>query len=489
MFESGDRVAVAVSGGPDSLALLLLLERLASRFSLNLSVAHFNHRLRGEESDGDEQFVREICHKRGLGCVVESADVRAISNSKRINEEAAARECRYQFLRSLARSHHISKVALGHTANDQTETFLMRLIRGAGMHGLASIHPVVDGYFVRPLLDVTREEVEQFLHEKNQAWHEDSSNADRHRTRNRIRHELLPQLAEKYNPAIIRQLAHTAAQCRLDDNFLAQRAQSVFEELRRSVDQREGYCGDRQECKSLSLPIDRLMQLEPAIRTRVLRFAIQAVAANLLKIDESHVNAIQRLCEEGQSGASLDLPRQLRVERVFSCLNFYVSSDKPDRALEYELTLPVPGSVKLPYRALTWRSRLMEREAWLHEKAKKNFGESDKNVRRNQHRVEWACFDYSKIALQLNFNSPGQLKVRNVRPGDHYHPRGRAHEVKVYDLLFERCVAASQRKGWPLLIAGHQILWARGCEENRNVTATSESSQILVVDEVERHGE
>jgi tRNA(Ile)-lysidine synthase len=480
MFAGGERVAVAVSGGPDSVALLILLHRLATRFSLTLLVAHFNHQLRGEESDGDEQFVLQLSTKLGLKCVVGSENVHQLAIRKHRNEEAVARECRYRFLKNLSSSEQVEKVALGHTANDQAETFLMRLIRGAGTRGLGSIHPTMGEYFVRPLLEVTRDDVKRFLEEEHYAWREDSSNQDVRRTRNRLRQELLPLLAEKYNPAIVKRLAHTAAQCRQDENFLAGIARDWFERFQLRAETAGDFGG------SLALPIRQLTQLPSPIRGRVIRLSVESIKGNLLQIDEGHVDSIQRLVDGGQSGDVLELPSGLRVERVFDRLHFF--SEGSIRRLEYELVLPIPGSVHIPHWGLVWSSRLMDRAVWLSEERKEVARAIGPRKEEDSRFSTTACFDYSKISLCLNPAGSGKLMVRNLKPGDRYQPRGSAHVVKVHDLLYARQVAARERSRWPLLIAGDEIVWARGCAESEGAAVADASLQILMITEEHERG-
>lgn len=487
MFCAGDRVAVAVSGGPDSLALLHLLQRLAPKFSLRLQIAHFNHRLRGAESEGDEQFVREVAERLGLAFFRESAGVRDIAKSKRRNEEATARECRYRFFKQLLDSRRTDKVALGHTANDQAETFLMRLMRGAGTRGLAGIYPVMGGQFVRPLLDATRGEIEQFLRQENLVWREDASNADFERTRNRIRHKLLPELMKNYNPEIVRQLAHTAGQCRQDDAALTQMAAAFSNQWSQLIQTPHRQTTSAESHDAVALPLDKVATLDPALRSRLLRLAFERVNGNLLRIEECHVSAVERLLDSGQSGDVIDLPQRLRVERVFEQVYFYRQpADRSDFA-SYECELSVPGEIVLPHHGLVWRSRLLEGTVWRLEKRKRTTGKAEKDAQGLRGSVQ-AALDFSKISLRLGSSDSVTLKVRNLQPGDHYRPRGSRHPLKVADLLSQRHIAVSSRKQWPLLVAGSEVVWVRGCEESQEVAATAESATILVIDEVQERG-
>ncbi|MBI1740838.1 MAG: tRNA lysidine(34) synthetase TilS, partial [Candidatus Koribacter versatilis] len=211
MVKAGDRVAVAVSGGVDSVALLLLLLELRSELGIVLSVAHVNHKLRGEESDEDERFVAELARSQDLALHSCAAplDQKPVSGI-----EAAARKLRYAFFRQLAREGRVSKIATAHTLDDQAETVLLRILRGTGLRGLAGIHPrlVLEeegrafGEVIRPLLGIRRAELEEFLRERGQPWREDSSNRDPVYLRNRVRHRVLPLLKENFGPAAVENL-------------------------------------------------------------------------------------------------------------------------------------------------------------------------------------------------------------------------------------------------------------------------------------------
>src|SRR5476651_686134 len=206
MFHPGQPIGVAVSGGADSVCLLHALLELAPKWNLHLSVLHLNHQLRGDESRQDAEFVRDLAARLGLPFLIREADVAASSD----NLEQAARLARLAFFHEVLAAGAVSRVALGHTRSDQAETVLFRFLRGSGTAGLAGIRPVTSQGIVRPLIEIERSQVTQFLRERGIPWREDSSNASLQFARNRIRRQLLPQLASAWNPAIVQTLAHTA---------------------------------------------------------------------------------------------------------------------------------------------------------------------------------------------------------------------------------------------------------------------------------------
>ncbi len=235
LLRAGDRVAVAVSGGADSVALLRVLLELRSELGIVLvAVAHFNHGLRGEASDADQAFVAELATQHSLEFFCGRGDVRDHALGAKLSTEAAARELRYRWLTSLAEAHKLNAIATGHTLDDQAETVLLKFLRGAGTRGLAGIYPEIaiaarlgrdidpgmrGARIIRPLLGVTRDEIEQYLTTHGQQWREDETNLDHRFTRNRVRHELLPLLEREYNPNIRQALSDAAEVARAEEEY------------------------------------------------------------------------------------------------------------------------------------------------------------------------------------------------------------------------------------------------------------------------------
>src|SRR5439155_19223240 len=224
LFRAGERVGVAVSGGGDSVLLLDFMTRLASKTGLSLAAVHFNHHLRGAESDADESFVRELADARAIEFFGGGADVARAARETHGNVEATARHLRYKFFFSLVNQGSLDKVATAHTASDQAETVLLRLLRGAGTRGLGGIYPVLEGIVVRPFLDLTRAEVQSELHARKLDFRLDSTNLDTRLARNKVRASLLPLLEKEFNPAVVRLLKDLAARARDDEAYLEQQA-------------------------------------------------------------------------------------------------------------------------------------------------------------------------------------------------------------------------------------------------------------------------
>ncbi|HSS99250.1 MAG TPA: tRNA lysidine(34) synthetase TilS, partial [Terriglobales bacterium] len=275
LLKAGDRVGVAVSGGADSVALLRLLLDLRKEIGLVLSVAHFNHRLRAKDSEADEEFVANLAQKFGLGFHCASGDVSALRAAKGDGLEAAARTMRYQFFRELLNEGTLNRVATAHTLDDQAETVLLRIARGAGTRGLAGIYPQLsvpgprlsDATIVRPLLAVRRKELESYLNEIGQSWREDKSNRDLRFARNRVRHGVLPRLERALNPSVREALAEAAEIARAEEHYWQTEVRKLLPEI--------------WDASQNELVITRLKQLPLAMQRRLVRAAAETLDLRL----------------------------------------------------------------------------------------------------------------------------------------------------------------------------------------------------------------
>ena len=296
MLPEGTHVLCAVSGGADSIYLLHRLKAMENERGLRISAAHFDHGLRGDESDRDRLFTQQCCEGLNVPCTVGSGDVAAYAAANRIGLEEAARALRYRFLEETADRLFCDRIATAHTSNDNAETVLMNLCRGAGIRGLAGIPPV-RGRLIRPLLQTGRDEIEFWLRENGIPWVEDSTNSDNGFTRNRFRHRIVPLLCEE-NPAFLEALSRTSELLREDDACLCRQA--------------EAFLG--QNLREQAIPAKALLSLEPAIASRVLRM----LCGSGLSLERTE--ALLRFAEGTERG-TLELPGQ-KVRRSRGMLFF-----------------------------------------------------------------------------------------------------------------------------------------------------------------------
>lgn len=421
LFASGDTIIVALSGGADSTALLDLLSRLPG-LSPRLVAAHLNHCLRGLESDRDEEFVRSLAEQYRIPLECRRVDVKERSRREQLNLEDAGRRARIGFLSELRDSWHATAVALAHHADDQAETVLMRLLRGAGPGGLAGM-PYRNGRkFIRPLLGVTRAELAAYLAERGLAWREDASNQDTAFLRNRIRHDLLP-LLEQYNPSIRERLAATAAVLSDEHHLLNQLTKEV-------VDRACTKDGDTFTCS-----VKHLTEQPPALRRRFLRLLLERLAGNLDHFTGRHIEAMEHLLDSPRPNAVLNLPQRITVLREYGSLVLRRTFETPPTATG-ELAITGTGHYQLPGGAsLTLTS------------------------------VPASAVAEPLAADTALFNpdrNPFPWHVRMFQNGDRIVPFGMAGSKKVKELFIEAKVPRSQRRSIPLLFCGDALLWVCG---------------------------
>jgi tRNA(Ile)-lysidine synthase len=332
-IKPGDRICVAISGGADSVALLLIMHAANSTprdsLGVGLSAVHINHNLRGEESNADQQFVEDLCISLDIPLHLHQANIpnriaqtRADGNPETLEE--AARNARYEFFTTLLASGHADSILTAHTLGDQAETVLMKFLRGAWTEGLSAIHPILTlpkGKILRPFLNTRRAEIEAFLNQSNQPWREDSTNTDTAFTRNKIRHELLPQL-RVYNPNLDQTLANLAELAREEEARWQTELGRILPQLLlpgkpvrgggRAVSTTPGQ-------SSISIELDRLRALDPALRRRVLRAAARQLGVRLNFDETSRLLALCGFRPDptgaARTGASLHLSNGLRADR------------------------------------------------------------------------------------------------------------------------------------------------------------------------------
>jgi tRNA(Ile)-lysidine synthase len=445
-FRPGERVGVAVSGGPDSVLLLDFLQKLASEMGLSLAVVHFNHHLRGAESDADEQLVRQRADALGLEFLRGEAAVAQVARERHRNLEATARDLRYRFFFSLVNQGRLDKVATAHTANDQAETVLLRLMRGTGTHGLGGIYPILDGKIVRPFLTLTREEILLEARKRKLDYRVDSTNLDPTLRRNKVRMELLPKLQKDFNPKVITLLNELAERAREDEAYLEQQAR----ERARPWRVREG--------SEEKIPVRPLLEFPPAIRGRVLRQMLLATRGSLRGLTRAHLKALLHFAAKAQSGRSLALPGGWAARREFEWLILGPLSP-PAASGEFSYLVDVPADVAVPQLGVVLHFKIVGPEAFP-----KAYNE-----------CEIAALDLGKL--------PRGLILRNWRAGDRYWPLGSRKPRRLKELFLERKIPPGQRALWPVLEAGKQIVWVRGFPLARPMVASPGSTEILLIEE------
>lgn len=454
MWRAGDRVGVGVSGGSDSVALLRILCELREQEGIRLAVLHFNHGLRGADSDGDEKFVAELAAHLGLPFCSGREDVAGVARAKHWNLEDAARRLRYGFFAARVAEGRIDRVAVAHTADDQAETVLARVLRGTGPEGLAAIYPV-NGRVVRPLLEVRRAELREYLHKLGQPWREDGSNYDRSRLRARLRHEVLPILERGIQPAVVGHLGRLAAISREDQVFWKTLTCARLTALLGREGGRLCIHGPDLLNPLNATPLAGIDFPEPArlaVTRRLVRGIIEELRGDCRQWTADHVERVVALAATGSSGSRLELPGVI-VERSFDQLSFSLRKDETNR----DAANPESNAAVSP--------------AFSHLVALGNPGESTvvavPEIRRRFHLkvVDWHLWrsdtDRDRAALDRDLlDLP--LVLRNWRPGDSFRPKGRRSSRKIKQFLRMKHISVPDRGGWPVLTSADKLVWTRG---------------------------
>src|SRR5216683_2760140 len=316
-FHPGLRLGAAVSGGGDSVALLILFAELRANLGIVVSAVHFNHKLRGKASDADEKFVAALAEELGVTLHIGRADVASKAKSEKANLEDAARRARYGFFKRLAEQSVVDMVATAHTMDDQAETVLAHILRGTGIAGLAGIHPVAE-HVVRPLLTFRREELRKFLRARKQSWREDATNRDTTRVRARMRKKLLPLLAKEFNPAVIEHVAGLAARAREQAALVEQLSRKLFEQLV-TLDGKVAQIGTAELLNPLKFADAEGCEV---LRGKLILDIVGRVKQRRGQISSQHIAAIVQFAKQGQLGKRLQLPGGVDVLREKDALIF-----------------------------------------------------------------------------------------------------------------------------------------------------------------------
>ena len=417
MLPPGTRVIAAVSGGPDSVCLLHLLRELTPQALVG--VAHFNHQLRGEESEGDERFVAALADAFKLPFH------RATAQVGPGNLEQNARRARRTFFRELIEQGATDRIALGHTLDDQAETVLFRLLRGSGLSGLAGVLPITAEGLIRPMLEVRRADVLAYLREHRIAWREDSSNSSPQFARNRIRHSLLPELARDWNPQIATALAQLADVAYEEEVWWAT-------ELARH----EGALIATPGSVELSPPA--VAHMPRAFLRRLIRHAIRLSRGSLKGIDFTHIAQVVDLATAESGSARIALPG-LTVVRSFDWMRLSTPSPRPDLDA---VRVSHPGNHSWP---------------------------------QSKPLIQW------EISYPFQAGDPCDtldLELRGWRAGDQYQPLGRQHATKLKELFQKARVPSWRRASWPIITSKGKILWAK--EFGPSVELAGQDSRVRI---------
>ena len=478
-----DKIVIGVSGGPDSLCLLHLLKNLAPKFDLTLSVAHLNHQLRGDDAQADEDFVRKIAARWHLPIFVETRNIANLAAKRKQSIEEAARQIRYAFLWRVAEEVGANKIAVGHNADDQVETVLMHFLRGAGLAGLRGMLPIMNianlrldqedfpavssqptPELIRPLLETPRVEIEVYCQKHNLSPRQDYSNQDTTLFRNRLRHELIPQL-ETYNPNIRQVLQRTAKVAAAEVEFLNEHVDQAWRFVVKDIS--FGPSEDTSSVARVEIELSNWLRLPLTMKRATLRQAIQTLRRSLRNIDFEHIETAIDIVEKGNTGAKAVLPQGLMLTVGYhsftiaaqNTVAFPQKSNTPRLVKDEVLPLTLPGMTSLPHTNWQLKAKLL--------------ANNNLNHQRIRQAIPWEVY--------LDADVVGEHAIlRPRRPGDTFYPLGLdGHRKKVNEFMINEKIPADQRDYIPLLVANDQILWVCGYRPDERARVRATTQRIL----------
>ena len=453
MIEPGDVVLAGVSGGADSICLLFLLEGLRKKLKFKLMVAHVNHGIR-EDASEDSDFVDKICEELDVPFFLCKADVPALSEEWKMSEEEAGRRVRYEFFEDVLRTKAPDeykqgkvKIAVAHHSDDRAETFLLNLFRGTGLKGLGSIQPV-RGKVIRPLLFMTRAEIEKYLEKNNIEFKKDYTNDENEYLRNRIRNHLIPYIKREITPSITERINATADIAAEADRYIEGQVNKAFKE-----------CVTKETDVFVELDIEKFLSEDPYIQNKLILTVLSMLSSGGKDIGSVHVRSVKTLLNT-QGSHEIDLPYRIKVRKVYDKLSFGIQ-----------------GKTVVNEREAVSFSKDMEREIDIKGYGKLKFktflcdDEKLMSIPRNKY-TKW--FDYDKIGESLT--------VRKRNKGDYLIINNFGQKKTLQDYMVDEKIPRDTRDSIPVLADGNHILWVLGYRVSTGYKVDNKTKRILQVE-------
>jgi tRNA(Ile)-lysidine synthase len=455
LLGKGDKVLVAVSGGPDSVALLYALWEIRDEFNLDLCVAHLNHKLRGRESEEDEKFVKNLASKLNLKFLSKSIDVKKEAKKKKLSLEEGARLVRYHYLEDLADRIKADKIALGHQADDQAETFLMRLLRGAGGLGLSGIPPK-RGKIIRPLMEIKREEIEKFLKEKGESYRTDSSNLLPNYFRNKIRLLLLPLIKKKFNPKIVEVLNRTSNIISFQQQYVEKNSGEILSLLCKTKKMVQPRLPQKDK---IVLDLKKFINYDISLKREMIRLCVNELNRDSTDLSFDSIERILDLIQKEKSGRKVKLTRNTWALVSGENLAIYIEKKK-----QHAYPISLPGERYLRNLGIRIKSEVVPRSS-LPEKIKSK-GE------------EVAFLDWEKLK--------GPFTLRSRKPKDKFKPLGMQGTKSIADFLIDMKVPRYERDEVMLLTTRGKSAWIVGYRISDEFKVTDKTKKVLKMEVIRK---
>ena len=449
LIEPGDKILVALSGGPDSICLLNILFELKDKLEIDIGAAHLNHLLRGEDAFKDEDYVINICKDMNIPCFVKRVDINKYSKEQKLSSEMAGRKARYDFFDEIVMENGFNKIATAHNANDQAETILFRLMRGTGLEGLAGIKVSRENKVIRPILCLSRTEVEEYIEAKELSPRIDKSNFEKIYNRNKIRLDILPYMKENFNKDIIQTLNRMAVLLQKDNEFLEELAFNSYEK----------YC---IKDKDYFIIKKEAFKENEVIVTRILRRAISEYSKTNYDFEMKHIYEIYHLAKN-TSGKIVDLPNKIYAENIYG--DIYIKyKDKKCKGIDKEEVL-----VFNKYDII---NNLVEFGEFKFKFTVINSYDNTDIIGLKQNNLI-KYFDFDKIN--------NTISIRNRRDGDKIIPLGMHGNKKIKDIFIDMKIPKNDRETIPLLCFDEKVSWITGIKISEEYKITNKSKNILKV--------
>ncbi len=456
LMEIGDKILLAVSGGPDSVALMDIMFSLKDDLGILLHVIHLNHLFRGDEAEKDALFVKEEAEKKGIPVTILTFDVTSYKKKYHMSSQEAARKIRYGLFLKEAYRIGASKMAVAHHRDDQAETVLLNLLRGAGSEGLKGMHPIrtwgkrEEKFIIRPLLEISRVEIENYLEKEGLPSRLDKSNLKDSYLRNKVRLRLFPLLEKEYNPSIKESFISLSRIMAETEDYLREITRDVWEDIAKII--------KKGEETTVSLSVEKLLSYHGAIQSRLLRKSLKTVYPNLKNVGYQHIQNIRGLAKTGDTGSSLALPGKVEVIVSYGNIIFRAKNDKATGIMFSSVLLNVPGETEIFNRGKKVTAAVV----------------SHKDIQLPINPEVEAILDYDTMLPYIN-----KLQARRRIPGDRFQPLGLKGSKKLKDYLIDKKIPREERECLPIIATDDNIFWVVGLEINNNYKVKEKTKRIL----------
>lgn len=441
MIEPSDRIVAGLSGGADSVCMLLILSELSDRLGISrdgIIAVHVNHMIRGQEADGDEAFAGKLCAELGITFLCFRKDIKAYAAELGCTVEEAGRKYRYKCFDEAAEKYNCNKTAVAHNKNDLAETVVFNMLRGSGLKGMSGIQPV-RGNVIRPLLDVTRQQIEEYLSDCNQSYRNDSTNDILDYDRNKIRHVILPAMQE-VNSGAVRHICQMAEEAKNSYSFIHHKA----------LERYDGCVEDDDFGRTVTLEVSRIYKYNPVLQEHVIHEAIGDVAGIKKDITRRHVMAVVGLLYQ-DTGRAVELPYGIRARRSYNNL---IITNKQETAADYYIDINDDGVYNIP-----------------------EWGIIEISFIDNNAGIEVPKKIYTKMADYGKMKD--RLCIRTPEDGDYITIDSNGNTKKLSRVFIDNKIDREKRASWPVLACGHEIVWVLGIRYSEAYKINEETTKII----------